>query len=674
VSSGEEAINAIESKSEIDLILMDINLGRGISGTKTAELILERRNLPIIFLSSHTEREIVEKTEGITSYGYIVKNSGDTVLIASVKMAFRLYEARIKEQEKDDALRIKNYAVINSINGIIFSDLSGNLTYANDAFLRMWSFENENEIIGKHAMSFMQNDYEVIKSFKMLRMNGSWFGELRAKRRDGSVFYVQVSSNVIRNKSGSAVGYMAACIDITGRIVAEEKARKTNKLLADFIKCSPIYAFVKEVNEKDSRVLTASENFKDMIGISGSDMNGKTMRELFPPDFAEKMTSDDQAVVKDGKVINLEESLNSRNYITVKFPLDIDGEKYLAGYTIDVTEQKKTEKILCDEYNKTRNIINSIPSGLIIYQYDETGRLYLESGNPEAEKLIGRSMNDLIWKEFDEIWPEAEDIGVKDRYLEVLKTGTNIEYEEIFHKDDNIKLALRIKVFAITGKKLGVAFEDITESKKSQTEIQRQLSEKEILMREAHHRIKNNLISVENLLKMQASSVVDTEAHTQIQDAISRIASVRVLYEKLLISDNLQDIPAGKYIDDLIDAISDIYPEYKEIKIIKKIDNVPLKSRQVFPLGIIINELMTNAVKYAFQDRDDGTVDISLIERGGHLVLIFKDNGIGMPCVMGFNLKKGFGMMLIKILSEQLGGACHIDNESGTKITVEFDL
>jgi len=104
-SSGEKAIEAAVSFQAIDLILMDINLGSGIDGTQAAVEILRRRDLPLAFLSSHSEREVVEKTDGITSYGYILKNSGETVLIASVKMAFRLFEAKLNEKAKEEALR-----------------------------------------------------------------------------------------------------------------------------------------------------------------------------------------------------------------------------------------------------------------------------------------------------------------------------------------------------------------------------------------------------------------------------------------------------------------------------------------------------------------------------------------------------------------------------------------
>src|SRR6056297_4207493 len=101
---GEKAIEAVDSDSEISLILMDIDLGKGIDGTEAAEKILEKHDIPVVFLSSHTEPEVVEKTEKITSYGYVVKNSGATVLDASIKMAFKLYEAYRSYNKRQEEL------------------------------------------------------------------------------------------------------------------------------------------------------------------------------------------------------------------------------------------------------------------------------------------------------------------------------------------------------------------------------------------------------------------------------------------------------------------------------------------------------------------------------------------------------------------------------------------
>jgi len=127
---------------------------------------------------------------------------------------------------------------------------------------------------------------------------------------------------------------------------AEELLRESNVLLSSFVKHSPIYAFIKEVTPTASRVLTASENFREMIGLPGSAIAGKTMEELFPPEFAAKITADDRAVVAGGEVLKVDEDLNGRHYTTIKFPITLRNRTLLAGYTIDMTERTKAEEAL----------------------------------------------------------------------------------------------------------------------------------------------------------------------------------------------------------------------------------------------------------------------------------------------------------------------------------------
>lgn len=124
----------------------------------------------------------------------------------------------------------------------------------------------------------------------------------------------------------------------TGSALLESK-----QLLLAFINKSPIYTFIKEVSPAESRVLAVSENYKEMLGIEAKDMLGKTMAELFPPEFAAKMTADDWQSVSSGEVLELEEELNGRSYSTIKFPIHFGDSIYLAGYTIDITERKQHE-------------------------------------------------------------------------------------------------------------------------------------------------------------------------------------------------------------------------------------------------------------------------------------------------------------------------------------------
>ena len=157
-----------------------------------------------------------------------------------------------------------------------------------------------------------------------------------------------------RNKITDRVAIFAR--DITESKNNLEALKKNEELLSLFMKHSPIYSFIKEVTPTESRVLRASENYTDMIGISGSDMVGKTMYELFPAEFASKITADDWAIVSGGDPITLDEELNGRYYVTIKFPITQNGKNLLAGYTIDVTDQKLAEQCLLENESRLQEL------------------------------------------------------------------------------------------------------------------------------------------------------------------------------------------------------------------------------------------------------------------------------------------------------------------------------
>ena len=127
---------------------------------------------------------------------------------------------------------------------------------------------------------------------------------------------------------------------------AQDAQQESEKIFATLLRLTPVYVYIKEVSSTESRVLRASDNFQQMIGISGADMVGKTMAELFAPELAAKISADDWSVVSKGEAVTLEEELNGRSYTTIKFPIALEGRSLLAGYTIDVTERKRAEETL----------------------------------------------------------------------------------------------------------------------------------------------------------------------------------------------------------------------------------------------------------------------------------------------------------------------------------------
>ena len=227
VHSGEEALKLIETSPEIDLILMDINLGSGIDGTQAAEAILQCHDLPLVFLSSHTERQVVERTEGITSYGYVVKNTGETVLLASIQMAFRLFESRRQERLKEARLRESEalYSALlhSAMDGFWMSNLQGDLLDVNETYARMSGYsQQELRTMNIRDLEAAENPQEVIAHINKLILTGQDRFETRHRRKDGSAFPVEASIQYRPDRGGCTVGFMR---DITDRKEAEAQAR-----------------------------------------------------------------------------------------------------------------------------------------------------------------------------------------------------------------------------------------------------------------------------------------------------------------------------------------------------------------------------------------------------------------------------------------------------------------
>jgi putative nucleotidyltransferase with HDIG domain/PAS domain S-box-containing protein len=245
-------------------------------------------------------------------------------------------------------------------------------------------------------------------------------------------------------------------------------------LLLNFIRHSPIYTFIKEVTPNESRVLAASENFVDMIGIPGSQMTGKTMGELFPADFAAKISADDWNTVASGEVLHLDEDLNGRNYMTIKFPIGLGESKYLAGYTIDITERKQGEQRLRDSEERYRtlfgNMLNAFAYCRILYEDGRPVDYVHLLVNPAFERHTG--LKDVIGRRISEVIPglHQTDPQFLERYARVVASGEPERFESF---GAALGKWFLITVYSSEAEHFIVIFEDITERKQHELVMQR---------------------------------------------------------------------------------------------------------------------------------------------------------------------------------------------------------
>ena len=194
--------------------------------------------------------------------------------------------------------------------------------------------------------------------------------------------------------------------------------------------------------------------------------------------------------------------------------------------------------------------------------------------------------------------------------------------------------------------------------------------EKELLLKETHHRIKNNMNIIYSLLTLQANAHEEINSAAVLNDAAIRVQSMAVLYDKLYRTQSYDMLNIKLFLPPLIDEIITVFHTKVLIQTDIHIDDFTLKAEILSPLGIIINELITNSMKYAFKGIDSGIISVSACKKGNSVTIVYGDNGIGLPESITFETSSGFGMQLIEMLVQQLHGSLTIDRNKGTKFTI----
>ncbi len=200
------------------------------------------------------------------------------------------------------------------------------------------------------------------------------------------------------------------------------------------------------------------------------------------------------------------------------------------------------------------------------------------------------------------------------------------------------------------------------------------VKQKELLIKETHHRIKNNFASIGAILQLKTNSTTNSEVLSVLNDTTGRVTSMQVLYENMLHTDDYNLTSVKDYLDNLVTYIVSLSPEDFNLTIKKQFTDFQLDSVRQISLGIIVNELLTNIFKYAFTGKDSGLIQITLEKKNRDVTLIIQDDGNGLPENFILEEQKGFGLMLIDSYSKQLDGSFTMVNNNGTKSILEFPI
>lgn len=288
------------------------------------------------------------------------------------------------------------------------------------------------------------------------------------------------------------------------------------------------------------------------------------------------------------------------------------------------------------------------------------------------EEVIGSSFYDYTLKEYKPI--------ARQCFERVLTTGKPDQFESVYQSKDGTHRYFESRVGPIISPGnneiigLTVSFRDISDRKLAELRIKESLREKEMLLKEIHHRVKNNMAIISSLLVLQAETFDDPIIARVLQASQSRIRSMALVHEKLYQAENLSKIDVSEYINSLARHISQLKGlNSGKVSLTISAENIFLGIDLAIPCGLVINELLSNAFRHAFPGKKTGEIRIHMrVKDNQAYELVISDNGVGLPAHIDIQNPPGFGLQLVHLLTQQLAGTMTVNREKGTTFTIEF--
>ncbi len=353
------------------------------------------------------------------------------------------------------------------------------------------------------------------------------------------------------------------------------------------------------------------------------------------------------------------------------------GSPQIYGTMYDLTEYKKSESIMKRNNQQLEALIESSP--MVITVTDTDGRITL--WNRAAELTFGWKRNEVIGKPA----PDVPDNQQEQHYdlLDRVLSGQQLADVELERKRKNgsrIHISMSASpLYDNNGRVTQVISfaQDISEAKVSKEAIRKSLKEKNVLLSEIHHRVKNNMAVISSLLSLKAQEQSDPAIVALLNESENRIKSMAMIHEKLYQTDTFAEVEFGSYLSELAVHIENHYEDAgTAVQSEVHADEIYLEITQAVPCGLFANEVITNCYKHAFAGRDKGNIHITLSMDGDDCVLYIKDDGVGLPdeLLSGDTDDVSLGTNLIRGLSKQLKGELQMGNDHGTWIRLSFRL
>ncbi|MGH8066135.1 MAG: PAS domain S-box protein [Candidatus Entotheonellia bacterium] len=300
-------------------------------------------------------------------------------------------------------------------------------------------------------------------------------------------------------------------------------------------------------------------------------------------------------------------------------------------------------------------------------------------GNAAGERLTGYRLEELLGQSFMDLVAPEDLPELVDRFRRAIAgeaISPHVQAEMIRKDGSRVPIELSMANLVLDGRivgRVGVA-RDVTDRRHAEEQIKASLQEKEVLLKEIHHRVKNNLQIISSLLNLQSKHINDPKALQMFIDSQNRVKSIALIHEILFRSRDIAKIDFAEYIKNISVQIFRLYGAYsRKITLEVNVKNIMLDVDTAIPCGLIVTELVSNSLKYAFSDGKEGSIYIEFSsDSTGTLTLIVSDNGIGFPKHVDFQNMYSLGLKLVVALANQLAGTVELDSSCGTTFKIMF--